>query len=170
MKFVANCSIIDWAQLIEQLTPTEGKVLTYRLSGNDLDVQWQSAGYRHGDPAIEWIQYWSGDHFDVSITEEFGKWVSATPYYTFVSRIRVGKFIPFHADYMKNQEKIPGTPVRYTCYMSGPTNGHLGLVENHVVYHAQVGDVWQWPSPNAQHSGVNIGDKDKWQFNFWGYR
>lgn len=170
MKFVGNCSTIDWYKLIEWLNGSEGKVLTYTPSGNDLDNQWQAAGYKHNDPGIEWIQYWSGQHFDQDIANTFGSWVGATPYYCFVSRIRVGKFIPFHEDRMKDQDSIPGAPVRYTCYMSGPVQGHLSLVEDSVVSLPQVGDVYEWPSPAAQHAGANVGNKDKWQFNFWGYK
>lgn len=170
MKYVGNCNTIDWKKLIKSLQDSEGKTLTYSPSGNDLDNQWQAAGYEHYDPAIEWIQFWAGQHFDINIAEEFGKWVGATPYYTFVSKIRVGKFIPFHEDNMKDQDQIPGTPIRYTCYMSGPVPGHLSLVEDSVVSMASVGDVYEWPSPSSQHSGVNVSDRDKWQFNFWGYR
>lgn len=170
MKYIGNCDTIDWLSLIESLRKAEGKVLTYTPSGNALDSQWQRAGYQHNDPAIEWIQYWSGQHFDTNIAEEFGSWIGVTPYYSFVSRIRVGKFIPFHEDIMKDQESIPGTPVRYTCYMSGPVPGHLSLVENSVISNANIGDVYEWPSPSSQHSGVNVSDTDKYIFNFWGYR
>jgi hypothetical protein len=170
MKFVGNCNIIEWHKLIQEVQQHDGKILTYTPSGNDLDNQWQAAGYKHNDPAIEWIQYWSGKTFDQTIADQFGKWVGATPYYTFISRIRVGKFIPFHVDHMKDQDNIPGTPVRYTCFMSGPINGHLSLVEDQVVHHAEVGDVWEWPSPSSTHSGINVSDTDKWQFNFWGYK
>lgn len=170
MKYIGNCSTIDWKELISSLQGADGKVLTYRPSGNDLDKQWQAAGYLHHDPAIEWVQYWSGTTFDSSIADKFGEWAGAKPYYTFVSKIRVGKFIPFHIDHMVDQDNIPGTPVRYTCFMSGPIDGHLSLVEDQVVHHASVGDVWQWPSPSSQHSGVNVGNVDKWQFNFWGYK
>jgi hypothetical protein len=170
MKFIGNCDTINWYKLSEWLQGSEGKVLTYTPSGNALDQQWQAAGYKHNDPAIEWIQYWSGQHFDSKIAEKFGEWVGATPYYTFVSRIRVGKFIPFHEDNMKDQENIPGAPVRYTCYMSGAVPGHISLVEDSVVTMPNVGDVYEWPSPSSQHSGVNVSDRDKWQFNFWGYK
>jgi hypothetical protein len=170
MKYIGNCDVIDWNQLVDQLKSADGKVLTYKPSGNALDLQWQLAGYQHNDPAIEWIQYWAGQCFETSIADVFGEWVGAKPYYTFVSRIRVGKFIPFHEDVMSTQHEIPGSPVRYTCYMSGAVPGHIGLVEDTVISMPQVGDVWQWPSPSSQHSGVNVSDCDKWQFNFWGYR
>lgn len=170
MRYVGNCYMIDWSKLIDRLQDVEGKVLTYTPSGNELDEQWQKAGYKHNDPAIEWIQYWADRHFDKSIADIFGEWVGAMPYYTFVSKIQVGKFIPLHKDTMKDQDQIPGTPVRYTCYMSGPVLGHLSMVENTVISMPQVGDVYEWPSPSSQHAGVNIGDRNKWQFNFWGYK
>jgi hypothetical protein len=170
MKFISNCShVINWDDIIKNIYELPGKVLTYSPSGNDLDLQWQAAGYKHYDPAIEWIQYWSGKDFDENIANIFGNFVGATPYYTFISRIRPGKFIPFHEDRMKDQDLIPGNPVRYTCFISKPTNGHLSLVEDRVVYNAQQGDIWKWPNPSAQHSGVNVADRDKFMFNFWGY-
>jgi hypothetical protein len=170
MKYIGNCQTIDWDGLIKTLNQVEGKVLTYSASGNDLDLQWQRAGYKHGDPAIEWVQYWADQHFDKSIADLFGDWVGARPFYTFVSKIRVGKFIPFHTDHMKDQDSIPGNPVRFSCYISQSRLGQLSMVEDCVIHSTAIGDVWEWPSPSSQHSGVNVSDQDKYMFNFWGYR
>lgn len=182
MKYIGNCSQdIDWTAVIEKIRPMPGKVMHYTkecfntdLPGfKELDDAWQRAGFKYGEPSIEWINYFP-EEFGQEVVDKFAAIVNATPWMVWISRINVGRMAPLHKDaHSKINELLAlGTPIRFTCFIETKKDslGHASVVENVCITDYTQGDIYEWPSYDAWHAGGNGGVTDKFQFNFWGYR
>jgi hypothetical protein len=180
MKLIAQTeNQIDWDTVIRQCSLRPGVVLHYNNKSFDdtdpafakMNTIWQQAGYVYDDPAIEWINYFPGTDFAESVVPIFRDIVNAQPWMVWVSRIRPGKMAPWHFDaHSKIKEILTlGTPVRYTCYIQEPSNGHVSIVGNKAIYRPTKGSVYQWENYNDWHCGMNGGVTDKYMFNYWGY-
>ena len=177
MKYIGNCAdLIDWDLAVSKCQA--GQTLTYNLNCfpdtegfKELDAIWQQAGFKYDDPAIEWTNYFA-EEFGQGVIDQFAKIVGATPWMVWISKIRPARMAPLHKDaHSKITELLQlGTPVRYTCYIQDPTDGHASIVDNVAIYKAKKGDIYEWPSYDAWHAGGNAGLKDKYMFNFWGYK
>jgi hypothetical protein len=175
MKFITNTAkIIDWDYEISILS--NGTTLTYNEKSfnknlpqfAELDRLWVEAGYRHNCDSIEWTNYFPRQE----LIDCFSKIVETNPWMVWFSKIRPGKMAPWHVDAHSRIEEILslGTPVRYTCYVQDPHVGHVSIVEGHCIYKPNKGDIYQWPSYDSWHCGLNGGLADKYMFNFWGYQ
>ena len=180
MNLIGNTTdLINWDTVIEQLATSEGNTLQYttdsfnpKLPGfAKMDKVWQEAGYKYGDPSIEWTNYFPGTNFDRSIVDTFESIVGAKPWMVWISKIRPGKMAPWHFDAHSNIDEALalGTPIRFTCYIQDPHPGHVSIVENVAIYYASKGSIYQWSNHDAWHSGMNGGLVDKYMFNYWGY-
>ena len=177
MKLIGNTEqLIDWADIVAKLK--NGNTLCYTPESfpggatfNELDRIWQEAGYKYNDPSVEWTNYFPGAGFDSTVVDTFQTIVGAKPWMVWISQIRPGKMAPWHFDaHSKLDELLAlGTPVRYTCYIQEPHNGHISIVDDTSVYLPACGSIYEWPSYNAWHCGVNGGLTDKYMFNYWGY-
>jgi hypothetical protein len=175
MKIIRNCAdIINWDYEISLLS--DGHRLVYNDQSFNknlpqfakMDKIWQDAGYQYDTESIEWINYFPRKE----LIDQFSVIVDAKPWMVWFSKIRPGKMAPWHEDvHSKINEVLSlGTPVRFTCYIQDPHVGHVSIVENYCVYMPKKGDIYQWPSHDAWHCGMNGGLVDKYMFNFWGYR
>ena len=181
MKLITNTgALIDWDSIVESLSNQNGHILHYNTESfpntsdfNGLDAAWQKAGYRYNDASIEGINYFPKEHFDQSVVDTFQSIVDAEPWMVWISRIRPGKMAPWHFDaHSKISELLAlNRPiVRYTCYIQPPSNGHVSIVGTTALYRPEQGSIYEWPSYDAWHCGMNGGLNDKYMFNYWGYR
>ncbi len=179
MTLIGNTeNLIDWELIISQCKNSLGNKLLYNhqcFPNTDnfkkLDKIWQEAGYNYNDNSIEWINYFPGKDFSNDIVEKFQSVVGASPWMVWISRIRPGKMAPWHYDAHQNIKELLqlGRPVRYTCYIQEPQAGHVSIVDKTAVYHPVKGSIYQWPSYDAWHCGMNGGLVDKFMFNYWGF-
>lgn len=180
MKLIGNTdSFINWDEVIESIKARPGNALNYNDKSFDrriddfakMDSIWQTAGYKYNDDAIEWINYFPVADFDNSIVETFEKLVRVKPWMVWISRIRPGRMAPWHIDVHSKIDELKslGTPFRFTCYIQDPSPGHASIVEDTCVYMPKKGSIYQWPSYDAWHCGMNGGLTDKYMFNYWGY-
>lgn len=181
MNLIGNTfNQIDWDSVITHLSNRDGNTLHYNITSfnpsipgfAEMDKVWQQAGYKHNDPSIEWTNFFPGADFEQSVVDTFSKIVSATPWMVWISKIRPGRMAPWHFDAHTNFDEVKklGTPIRFTCYIQDPQHGHISIVGNSAVYQPAKGSIYQWPSYDAWHCGMNGGLTDKYMFNFWGYQ
>lgn len=180
MKYISNTGdTIDWDAVIEQIRHKPGVTLKYNektfnkdLKGFDqLHKEWQLAGYKFDDDAIEWTNYFPGSDFSEIVVERFKELTGVNPWMVWVSRIKPGRMAPWHFDaHTKIDELIDKTVIRYTCYIQKPTFGHVSIVEDSCIYRPEQGSIYQWPSYDSYHCGMNGGFTDKYMFNYWGYQ
>lgn len=179
MKKIGNTeNLIDWDTVINQCLEKEGQTLIYDRGQfpntedfDKMDQMMQDAGYNYGTDAIEWINYFPGEHFDQSVTDTFAEIVGTKPWMVWVSRIRPGKMTPWHWDAhqaIKDFKELPN-PARYTCYIQNPQDGHISIVDKTVIFRPDKGSIYQWPTCYSWHAGLNCGFTDKFMFNFWGW-
>ncbi len=178
MNFINNTgSLIDWDLVIEQCKKATGNTLRYTPSCfpdtedfKILDKIWREAGYFHDDPSIGWTNYFPGD-FDPSVVDKFKSIVNAEPWMVWISKINPGQMAPWHYDAHQKISELTklGTPVRFTCYIQEPQHGHISIVGESSVYRPAKGSIYQWPTYDAWHCGMNGGLTDKYMFNYWGY-
>lgn len=181
MKLIDNCaSQINWDKVILDISQRPGNILRYTDQYFDrsnpdfaeMDRVWQNAGYCYNDDAIEWINYFPGSDFDQLVVEQFRQIVDVKPWMVWISRIKPGRMAPWHVDVHSriNELLALGDPVRFTCYIQDPSPGHASIVEDNCIYMPAKGSIYQWPSYDAWHCGMNGGLADKYMFNYWGYR
>jgi hypothetical protein len=180
MKYIGNCKdIINWDSVLEEIKDKPGTVLHYNeqtfnkdLKGFDkMAFEWANAGYQINDAAIEWINYFPGGDFSISVQEQFQQIVDAEPFMVWISKIKPLRMAPWHFDaHTKIDELKDKNVVRYTCYIQQPTPGQVSIVEDTCVYMPEQGSIYQWPSHESYHCGMNGGYTDKYMFNYWGLR
>lgn len=131
----------------------------------------QMAGYNEGD-SVEFRHYNAGEHFDQSIADQFSKFLNAKQLLCWVSEIRPGKCAPWHWDILpwEHEWKKLGNLVRYFCFISPPTPGHVFLVEDECFYFEEQGTVYQYPNLYVWHAGSNVGFSSKYLLTFTGYQ
>jgi hypothetical protein len=179
--YVGNCQpIIDCDQLISSIKTHEvepfNEFMTlpvghpYYNAVNDQTVILRNAGYNSN--TVEYRHYQSGKHFDKSIEIEFGNIVGAKPLMCWISEIRPGKCTPWHWDVnpWEDEHSKLGEIVRYFCFLSKPSPGHVFLVEKDAYYYEEQGAIYQYPDAHAYHAGTNCGTESKFLFTFTGYR
>ena len=180
MKYISNCSdLIDWDSVLEEISDKPGRVLhfneqtfNFTLPGFDKMLkEWETAGYKYNDPSIEWINYFPGSEFSMDVQYKFNEIVQAEPFMVWISRIKPGRMAPWHFDAHSRIHELEGKNiVRYTCYIQKPTFGHVSIVGDSCIYRPNQGDIYQWPSWDVYHCGMNGGYTDKYMFSYWGYQ
>jgi hypothetical protein len=181
MKLIDNTqNQINWDEVIEKLKTCQGTTLNYNTTSFDpsipgfseLDVLWKEAGYFYDDPSIAWTNFFPGRDFEQSVVDTFASIVNAKPWMVWISKICPGQMAPWHFDAHTKIDEIKalGTPVRFTCYIQNPSHGHVSIVGEDAIYRPAKGSIYQWPTFDAWHCGMNGGLTDKFMFNFWGYR
>lgn len=176
MKFIGQTTGIDWDAVISKCK--EGNTLQYKEGCfpdtedfRNLNSMWQNAGYKLGDPVVEWTNYFP-EQFGQEVVERFQQQVNAKPWMVWISKIQPGRMAPWHFDAHQNINEFLklGNPVRFTCYIQEPQHGHISIVGDSAVYRPAKGSIYQWPSYDAWHCGMNGGLTDKYMFNYWGYQ
>ena len=180
IKKIGNCShVIDWNSIIQEIqdkTPTyvgpshkEGDDIPNLSEVTDL---WKLAGFKtiHDGGNVGWDMFIAGDSFDQKVAEKFCEFVGIDSYTScWISRINIGYMSPWHWDVNDDEEilsKKQGIR-RFHCHIGKPHHGHVLMVENQVFYNQPQGEIYEWPSRQSWHAGVNTGLIPKYLFNLW---
>lgn len=173
LTLVGNCSnLINWDEIILGIQDQTPGFVGPRQNWEDPDIQfivdvWKKAGYkpaREGGSA-EWHMFFSGKHFDESITKTFAdfcgisKWNSA-----WISRIMPGQCAPWHVDL-----QVPGSqnPDRIHCHIDTIDVGHMLIVEETHLFNQAQGTTYRWSDPKLWHASFNVGMKPTYLFNMY---
>jgi hypothetical protein len=169
----------DWNTILEQIKDKEGEARTYGVDfyvnadgrfNNIIDL-WKQAGYDKSG-TVEWINYYPGKHFDQSVVEAFEKFTGYKCARAWISKIRPGKYAPYHWDIDDQEEEYlaQGELKRWSCTVSEPSKGQVFIVEDTVIHNEPQGTVIEWPNHRAWHAGGNCSFKPKYLFNFLGIK
>jgi len=177
--FIGNCKTIDWQSLVNDLLTKEGDARTF--GGNfyhntdgrfdEVISLWKTAGYDKSG-TVEWINYYPGKHFDSSVIKLFEEYTNTTCARAWVSKIRPGRYAPYHMDIDDDEELYlsKGELVRYTAHPGISERGQVLIVEDSLFHLEEQGNVYMWPNHRAWHAGGNCSFKPKFLFNFLGIK
>lgn len=131
---------------------------------------WDSAGYMDHD-AVEWINYYAGDHFDINLLDQFGDLVNADPYNVWISSMTPGKCVPYHWDIAKEYQTHKHDPrmVRYSFFISKPAIGQVFVLKDQAFHMVPQGEVYRWHKWDEWHLGFNCGFTQKFLFHYVGF-
>ena len=173
--FLGNCKTINWQALVNQLEDQEGDARTYGVDFyinkdgrfNEIIDMWQKAGYDKSG-TVEWINYYPGKHFDEKYIKQFEEFTGTTCVRAWVSKIRPGRYAPYHIDEDDKEEEhlALGELVRFTAHPCIPTKGQVLVVDETVFHMEAQGNVYRWPHYRAWHGGGNCSFEPKYLFNF----
>jgi hypothetical protein len=188
VEYLGNCNhLVDWDQFIVDLEKKE-PMIGYQFDedrAESLDPAvretynlWQTAGYNVTDKTrdnhIAWEAWYSGHHFDTSITDVLCNFLNIQPIdVAMVTKMRPGRFAPWHWD-IRNQETIDrfdsyNAPIiRLHIHMNDPQPGHVFIIDDHTFYDEEKGSIYKWPSWRSWHAGSNCGLVPKYQFSIIG--
>jgi hypothetical protein len=177
--FVGKCRTIDWQELVNSLEGKDGDVRTYGIDFyinadgrfNEIIEQWKKAGYDKSG-TVEWINYYPDKHFDATIIKQFEEFTKTTCIRAWVSKIRPGKYAPYHIDIDDKEEEYlaQGELVRYTAHPCVPSKGQVLIVDQTVFHLEEQGNIYRWPDYRAWHAGGNCSFEPKYLFNFLGIK
>ncbi len=130
----------------------------------------KSVGY--DEHTVEYRHYQSGVHFHKNYELVISMAVNPKPLMCWVSEIRPGKCTPWHWDinpWEKEHEQL-GTLVRYFCFLSKPSAGHVFVTADDAYYMEQQGSIYQYADLHSWHAGSNVGLAPKFLLTFTGYK
>lgn len=186
-EYLGNTShLVDWNKFIKELEQVEPMV-GYQFEEDrkesidpavaEVRDLWLDAGYvanSSKDNPLAWEAWYSGVHFDSSITDILCKELKITPIdVSMVTRLIPGRFAPWHWD-IRNQETIDKFNsynkeiVRVHIHMNSPEPGHVFQIDDHVFYNEEQGSMYKWPTWMSWHGGANCGLKPKYQYSIIG--
>lgn len=130
---------------------------------------WEKAGYLNNG-AVQWINFYAGQHYDHSYVDKFADLVNADPINTWVSTIPVGRCVPWHWDIIGNynEYKNDDRMVRYSLFLDEPKVGHLFVLGTQAFHFVEQGAVYKWHKWDEWHLGANAGFETKHMFHFIG--
>lgn len=177
--FVGNCKTINWQALVNVLERQDGEARTYGVDFyknndgrfNEVIDLWSKAGYDKSG-TVEWINYYPGKHFDESYIRQFEEYTNTSCIRAWVSKIRPGRYAPYHIDIDDNEEEYlkQGDLVRFTAHPCIPNKGQVLIVDQTVFHMEAQGNVYKWGNYRAWHGGGNCSFKPKYLFNFLGVK
>jgi hypothetical protein len=177
IEFIGNCTSVDWDSVIDSIAELTGEARTYNkdfylnVDGrfNEIIEIWKTAGYDKSN-SVEWINYYPDKHFDSAVVKQFEEYTGTTCARAWVSKIRPGKYAPYHWDIDDYEEEYlaQGQLVRYTAHPCVPTLGQVLIVEEHLFHNEAQGNVYKWASHHNWHAGGNCSFKPKYLFNYLG--
>jgi hypothetical protein len=176
VKFIGNCSHINWQELTDGLSIPDGYEKLYGSNSNqyiegydEVSALWKQAGYDKIN-SVKWTSFFPGVHFPVTFIEQFEQFTNTVCARAWVSCIEPGYSIPWHKDYEMDDDflKKYGTPIRMLCHISAPKPGHIFILDDHCFYMEELGNIYEWSDWKDWHGGVNIGFEPKFLLNFVG--
>lgn len=166
-----------WNNLIESIENQQGiDIVVDSSKWNMLNPEyakiyniWTAANYNL--KSIKWTNYYPGIHFDNSIVDSFAERLHIGIFRAWISRVDPGYYAAWHWDVDDNEDEYlkTGPIVRYSCFITPPTNGHLFILNNEYYFKQPQGTVLKWPSYRDWHSGSNAGLTPKYMFHIVGY-
>ena len=168
--------MIQWIAAINSIKDKTGHVVNYDTFQNNTNPEYAKIYKLLTDSkvnlsAAEWINYYPGKDFDQSIVDEFAKIVGLTTLRAWISKVRPGKFVPYHWDVDENEEEYLklGTIRRFTCFMVESVPGQVIMIESEYLYNKPAGTIYEWPDYKAWHASINGSLVPKYLFHFLGY-
>ena len=130
---------------------------------------WERAGYL-SNGAVQWINFYAGQHYNKSYVDTFADLVNADPINTWVSTIPVGKCVPWHWDIIADYQTLRHNPkmVRYSLFLDEPQVGQIFVLKDQAFHFVEQGAVYKWHKWDEWHLGVNAGFNTKHMFHFIG--
>lgn len=131
---------------------------------------WKNSGYIESQ-SVEWINYYGGTHFDISVVEKFADLVNADPYNVWISSTMPGKCVPWHWDIIDKYQQYQHDPsvVRYSFFLDKPQIGKIFVLGNEAFHMIEQGSVYKWKKWDEWHLGFNCGFDQKFLFHFIGF-
>jgi len=179
VRFVGNCKTVNWQELIESISRIDGDVRTYGVNFyqdsnqnfNEIIDLWKTAGYDKTE-TVEWINYYPGKHFGTHYVTQFEEYTDTLCARAWISKIRPGKYAPYHKDIDDNIEEYlaRGDLVRYTAHPCIPKKGQILIIDETVLHLEEQGNVYKWSDYFAWHGGGNISFEPKYLFNYLGVK
>jgi hypothetical protein len=182
MKYIGNTGdLIDWDLIVDQLygqPPSHtGPDNSLKDPSNIVGFQeildnWNSVGVKtvKDGGTNNWDMYLPGVNFNAKAVEDFCNYVNADATFAWIANIHPGCMAHWHWDTSGKEDlfdKIPNM-VRYCCFITKPTHGHVFMTDNKAFAYCNQGDVWQWDDRKQWHGGVNFGFEEKYMFHFIG--
>lgn len=177
--FVGNCDTINWQALIDSLDGVEGDRRAYGVDFyknedgrfNEIIDLWKKAGYDKSN-TVEWINYYPGKHFSDQVVKDFEKFTGCSCARAWISKIRPGRYAPYHIDIDDNEEEYlkQGELVRFTAHAGISKMGQVLIVDEMVFHMEKQGNVYRWGNYRAWHAGGNCSFEPKYLFNFLGIK
>lgn len=129
-----------------------------------------AAGYNNS--TVEYRHYKSGQHFSKDYENKIAEIVKATPLMCWISEIRPGKCTPWHWDInpWEHEHKKLGVLVRYFCFLSPPSPGHIFVTKEDSYYNEAQGAIYQYSDIHAWHAGANVGLTPKFLLTLTAYQ
>ena len=173
-KLAANCSdIIDWEKITKNL-PEIGDQSYIKDDWKDkkdfnvIHRLWKDADINIS--AVLVSNYYPGEHFPHSVTEKISELLKLTHVSSWISKITPGSCVPYHWDFDPiDPSSIPRRMRRFSCKISKHEFGHVFIVEDQCFYNVNLGDLYEFPYPQAWHAGSNIGIVPKYMYHYIGY-
>ena len=150
MKFIGNCSnAIDIPGLMKYLSTqeprTRGNSQPDDIHSNPkvrkLKTTWEEAGY-DTENGVWWLDYAAPK----DVAEKFSKFVGVDLLGGWITSVPPGFCVPWHYDITDDEAEYlkRGKPVRYTCHLNKSSFGQAFMLEDHVFYNEEQGNVYQW--------------------------
>lgn len=177
-KFIGNCSsTVNFKQILRQcekngpefVAPLDRK--SQDVTDNDpIKKIWREKYKleREGG-TIGWDMFFPDKQFEKRLLDPFLDFVNLNdPTALWITRIRPGYFAPIHWDVRKNELELEGLEFkRYHCHIAEHVSGHIFIVDDSLIYHSQIGDVYLWNDRKSIHAGANCGLQPKWMLHAW---
>ena len=191
MSYIGNCgSIIDWNSVIQELDSCEGTFRGYETPYENpvtLDLVEKEAPFEYdylrdnedlktysNNESLQFYTYTAGKSYSREVDNKFAEWLGVDTSLSWISKVGVGKVAAPHIDDEEvywSKQQFPGKElVRYHCHISSPEMGAAFMVEKECYHMKQLGDVFQWPSVDSLHCGVNGSTKTKFLYHFIGVK
>jgi len=190
MSYIGNCdSVIDWKNIVETLqsskgtfrgfeTPYENPV-TIDLVNKEAPLEYDylrdneeiNQAYSNNE-SLQFYTYTAGKSYSREVDNKFAEWLGVDPALSWISEVGVGKVAAPHIDDEEvywSKDQFPNRKLlRYHCHITLPEMGAAFMVEKECYHMKERGDVFQWPSPDSLHCGVNGSVKTKFLYHFIG--
>lgn len=116
------------------------------------------------------------DYNDKDYGHKLAKWLDCNYILSWISEVSTGTTVPAHVDdeevyhALERSKKPIDQVVRYHIHLSPPSYGAVFIVEDAVYHMANQGDVFQWPSADSIHLGLNGSTELKLTYHFMGVK
>ena len=171
-------NLIDWKELITDLSKKKGSDIIVDFNNWNLETPgyqeiyniWQAANFNTN--AIKWINYYPGIDFSTEIIDNISNYLDISVHRSWISRIDPGFFAPWHWDVDDNEGhyKEKGEIIRYSCFISPCSLGHIFIIGKDYFYNQEEGTLIKWKKYNEWHAGMNGGLKSKYMLHIIGYQ
>lgn len=180
IKYIGNCSNINWNGLRNSLLNREGKIITMDLKNfNSQDKRYVEifnnlSKANFNEDSAKWTNYYSGLDYSQSVDNVLLDWLGLNGLHkTWVSRIDPGYYAPWHWDVDDYEEEYlkKGSIRRFSGFIDPKEKGmaHVFTIEKDAICNTNSGDFYEWSNYKSWHSGMNGGLYSKFMYHVLGW-